>query len=349
MTSAQGDYDGKLIARTVLLVLGALGAAILLVVVIVISMFTTGEGPDWASELVTGGCFVLIFTPPILFGVLSFESSEDRRYSRRWIRGSALLQLLATAGVVIGGIISSPPLWFPIWAIALGVAFELIAILLGRLFRTTAVSPGASVLTEWIPLPRPNNRVFVWIVAAVGVVVLGLAVLDIPPWNWGLRGRVFFSACLIFGCAIGILVCAMRIIPMANELRNSIGGNHALRRIIARAVISSKAVELDALQLELARRYATVLVAFQPWQLATFGFLFVEFLSLFVEFQSLFAIVPSLGLPITFGHDSPGIAFAAMAVIVGIVCFATLAVQFARVRRFLALNGQPGDVPLPAA
>ncbi|MCU1596667.1 MAG: hypothetical protein JWQ47_406 [Glaciihabitans sp.] len=349
MTSAQGEYDGKLIARTVLLVLGVVGAAILLVVVIVISMFTTSDGPGWAGELVTGGCFVLIITPPILFGILSFESSEDRRYIRRWTWGSALLQLLAIAGVIIGGISSSPPLWFLIWAIALGVAFELIAILLGRVLRSTAVSPVASVLTEWIPLPQRNNRVFVWLVATVGVVVFGVAVLDVPPWNWAFPVRVFISACLIFGCAIGTLVCAIRMIPVAIKLRNSIGGNYAHRRFIARAVLGSKPVQLDALQLELARRYAAVVVAFQPWQLVTFGFLFVEILSLFVELQNLFAVVPSLGLPIAFGRESPGPEIAIVAVIGGIVCVATLAVQFVRVRRFLALNGQPSNTPLAAA
>jgi MFS family permease len=350
MTSAQGgEYDGKLIARTVLLVLGAVGAAILLVVVIVISVFATSDGPGWAGELVTGGCFVLIFTPPILFGVLSFESSGDRQYSRRWILGSALLQLLAIVGVIVGGIVSSPPLWFPILVIALGVAFELIGILLGRLLRTTAVSLWPSVLTEWTPLPQRNNRVFVCLVATVGVGVFGVAVLDVPPWNWASPVRVFISACLIFGCAIGVLVCAIRMIPVANKLRNSLGGNYANRRFIAGAVVGSKRVELDALQLELARRYAAVMVAFQPWQLATFGFLIVEFLGLFVEFQSLFAIVPRLGLPIPFGHDSPGAGFAVVAVLGGIVCLVTLAVQYVRVRRFLALNGQPTNALLPAA
>jgi MFS family permease len=336
MTSAQGsEYDGKLIARTVLLVLGAVGAGILSVAAIVISVFLTSGGPGWASGILTGGCFVLIASPPILFGILSFESGEDRRYIRRWTWGSAVLQLVAIVGVVIGGIVSSLPLWFPILVIALGVAFELTALLLARLVRPTAVAPWPSVLTEWIPYPQRSNLVLVWIVSVVGVVVLGLAVLDIPSWNWGSRGRAEFSGFLIFGCVIGVVVCAIKVIPMANNIRNSIGGHNAHRRFIVRAVVGSKPVELDVLQRELARRYAAVVVAFQPWQLAMFGFLFVELLSL--EFSS------------AYGPDSPGLGFAIVVAVAGIVRFSTLAVQFVGGRRFLALNGQPSNTPLATA
>jgi hypothetical protein len=76
-------------------------------------------------------------------------------------------------------------------------------------------------------------------------------------------------------------------------------------------------------------------VVFQPWQLAMFGFLFVELLSL--ELSS------------AYGPDSPGPGFAILVAVAGIVSFTTLAVQFVRVRRFLALNGQPSNTPLAAA
>ena len=39
----------------------------------------------------------------------------------------------------------------------------------------------------------------------------------------------------------------------------------------------------------------------------------------------------------------------AVVVIAGVVGVTTLAVQFVRVRRFLALNGQPSNTPLAAA
>jgi hypothetical protein len=353
LTAAASTYDGKYVARTILLVFGSLGATLLGVVWSVIWLVTTGIEP-WPSAGVMVAIILLFLTPVILFALLgnwTFEPSrEGSRYLARAYAITGTVAVVSAATVIVYGVVTRPWTWVPVSSVIMGVAFFAIAVVLGRALRSATPpalpppagqAPGGIQLESWTPGPPPRTRLAIIVTGGVVVLVGALALLGLHPWapfgDASFRRHYAFSSSievLSFGLIAAAIVALVFSIPVLNRPAKTIRRYFPLRKRVARAIAKGDSTALDPVALEAARRYAADSSVAGAW-----GVVVYSLLGLGISAQQL-----SLGLE-PYSPFGPWVALAIFVLYVVVVIM--WAVRWRRAVRFLRVNGEPTPQPAP--
>ena len=340
-TSAPG---ARLIIRVVLATVGALAAGLLAVIWSLLWLLPTGSDSDSSVVPIIGALTVAFVAPVILFVLVSSWPIESpgQRHPALLISSRAMggLEVAALAIVIVTGPETRPWAWVPISAIAMGVGFTAIALVLGRLLRSEGAgvptdASGELVLDPWTPPARSRVPIFAVVVAAALVFVCVLALLVFRPWEpHGSRSDVDSYATFgtLFALSIGFIVTsivvAFRSIPLMSRIQKTMPRDVPTRRRIARAVMRGAVDQLGPVELEISRRYAAELTSALPWSLLQFGLVFTGILC-----QQIAEVFEPFAL---FG---PWFAIG-----LGVIYLAALGFMvecIRRARRFVRINGEP--------
>lgn len=338
-----------MIVRLVLGIVGAIAAVLLAVAFTIVWSLTTSLLNDSFGIPTTAAVLLALLAPALLFVFSSAARPRiDGRKAGRAVLGYAVFAVVEAAAltmVIIEGVHTQPWLWVPTTIVVIGVVGSVLAILLGRRLRSTEDSPGAESddkpLVAWTA-PPPARRVLVILIPVVFVVVTGvmgaLFVSSGLPFHGSRETREIVElvlTCLSAGFIAAFFVSCISWIPRSLRVQATLPPGSG-RRKIASAVWRNTPEILMPLQLEYARRYATVAKAYYTWMLVSFGLIYLG-----IECTQIATV---LGGSSVFGSYGPyifGVLY--LLVIVADVAF------ILRCQRFLRANGAPTPMPDLAA
>ncbi len=271
--------DAKVVARTILLVLGTLGAVTIALVFSLIWVFSVDLPLGGVLVGIVASVLLLILLPVIAFSLSANwafgSSAQGRRVLAQVIWGISAGQLVCLVAVLVLAVVTSPPVFVTITIVACGVAFGIVGILLGRVLRSKPVETPVIPLVGWTPPPTGKRDVVPFVAVGVFLIFAVLALVVTQPWNFANldpRATRFAVAGLLLLLDLGFLAamiaCLVRVMTTAAALKVVTSRDYAQARRIRRAIYRRRVSELEPLDVPRARATAILSAPQLRWQIA---------------------------------------------------------------------------------
>lgn len=251
-----------------------------------------GDVPPPAGVLVLVSLLVL-WAVGLLSGIVVVgewwdpATADGRADRRRFFVVAAIVGVLAAALLAAQAVTGAAPSDTVTVGLALGVAYVVLSVSLGRFVRRreeaargAAVTIGASraVLLRDLTRRKADN-VALWfaitLVVSVGIAVLVDQLLLMDP----ARVLLPLSVAVSLAALVGMVVCATVAMSFYGPARDLLGSDRARNRRIRRAVLSARPVDLTDDERDIAAEYAPLAAEVTAWNLGQNVFLFVALLA----------------------------------------------------------------------
>jgi MFS family permease len=271
--------------------LGSAAVALVVPLPVMISLYFANAHLGFGGLLTVGFAVVfLILIPGIAASILAGwlvdrRTPEGRRPFAILMAIVGVLQLAAIAAIIVATARVGASLWVPISLIvpAILLTFGLLRLgeWAGHKDAARALSEAPQAEIDWRPIPRSTLRRTVWMAVATfgGVAVVGLVLVWAGSTNIIVEGSnssqdsariVSFSLTALTFAFLGAdVVLLVGALPVGARIKPLFRGSYLTQKIVSRVVLRGKADELDAEGRVIATKYAEIMAAYLPLNLAS--------------------------------------------------------------------------------
>jgi len=251
---------------------------------ILLLVFAAPPRVEWTVALAAAAMSLLMTGPLVLGSMLAawdFRRTVDsRRLLRRWLVGTAALELVSVAVIVAYAVVNAAPAWVPVLIIGTAAALVVVAVLVGRalLRYDLAHRPAPSAFT---PVPREQVVRSVVVVAVTFGVALVVGTVAAVTLTRTLLGSfddlgVALGLAVSLACIAGCVACFPVTLRLTRRVQEVTGRDATLLTKVAKVVLKRKPDDLDPHERVVAAKYAHIMSISLPFTLATFVLLYAS-------------------------------------------------------------------------
>ncbi|BDZ47128.1 hypothetical protein [Naasia aerilata] len=258
---------------------------------------------------------------------------RGRRYLLRMVVVTVALQVVGAVLAVLVAGEQRMPMWQPALYLALVAVLTVANVALARWVRRRddLRPPAPSAVWNRDVIRRKSRTVALWFLGALLVFGVGLFVLETVVPEAGDRDSSLMLVWLALSLAFltGSFACMVVAWPLLRQVREVKGRYVSDLRTIARVVIKGKKEDLSEEEEGRAARYARIMTAYYPFQIAQFTFLYLGILC--------------QQLPRALGDDGAGLRpfsvyLSVLLVVVFVVMVPLVLRQWRRAKRYAATH-----------
>lgn len=249
---------------------------------ILLLVFAAPPLVEWTVALGVVAVSLLVITPLTLGSMLAtwdLRQTEDaRRLLRRWVVGTAAVELAAVAAVVAYAVVNASPVWVPALMVGTGAALVVVSALGGPALLRHDLAHRTEA-PAFVPVSRERvvrSVVVVAVTFGVALVVCTVAAVILVRTLLGSFDEIGVALALAvwLACSAGCVACVLVTVRLNRTLQEVAGRDAALLTKVAKVVLKRKPDDLDPHERVVAAKYAHIMSITLPFSLATFGFLY---------------------------------------------------------------------------